>query len=159
MQNFSSAGAELRAKIFFEGRNDFAAGIADLRFGESCFAALKRDSNEQRILSSGNILAAEKIRRFDGSNFGNIQSANGLGNIGEMCPVGQQQRKIALDARESWQRLVPPRFFRRLNRGVKRGELQLREENVLAQFQFFGDATRKLTGNAEESCAPLRIKK
>src|SRR5260370_21282213 len=36
-----------------------------------------------------------------------------------------------------------------MHRGVNRIEAQLREENVLPQFQFFRDATRELAGNAE----------
>src|SRR5437762_2405849 len=63
--NWSSTGAELRAKMFFECRNNFAAVIADLRFGQRRLAALERHAHQQRIFSGGNIFPAEKVSRFD----------------------------------------------------------------------------------------------
>src|SRR5258708_6062945 len=36
-----------------------------------------------------------------------------------------------------------------MHRGVNRIEAQLREENVLPQFQFFRDTPRELSGDAE----------
>ena len=39
--------AELRAEIFFEGSNDFAAEIRNLRFCQRRFAALERYAHEQ----------------------------------------------------------------------------------------------------------------
>src|SRR3989442_7935586 len=54
-------GAELRAEIFFEGRNNFSAATADLCFRKRCIAALKRHAHEQRIFPRRNILATEKI--------------------------------------------------------------------------------------------------
>src|SRR6266478_1190731 len=66
-----------------------------------------------------------------------------------MRSVSEQQGKIALDARESWQRLIAPRFFRRAHGGVNRIEFQLREKYVLPQFQFFRDTPRELAGYTE----------
>src|SRR6266478_3620418 len=137
-------GAELRAKSFLEGSNNFPAVSADLRVGQRCFAALERNAHEQRIFSRGNIFAAEKIGRFDAADLANAERANGANNIGEMSTIGKQQGEIALDARESRQRLVPSRFFRLMHRSINRIEFQLREENVLPQFQFFRDAAREL---------------
>ena len=57
--------AALRAELLFESGNNPAAEIADLRIGQSRFAALKRHANEQRIFSGRDIFPAEKIRRFN----------------------------------------------------------------------------------------------
>src|SRR5207302_11314028 len=64
--NWSSTGAELRAQIFFERGNKFAAVLADLRFCQRRLAALERDAHQQRIFSGRNIFPAEKVSRFDG---------------------------------------------------------------------------------------------
>src|SRR6266436_8528380 len=131
-ENLTSA--ELRAKISFESGNNFAAVIADLRFRQRRFAALESHADEQRIFSGGNILPAEKIRGFDRMNFADSLRLNCLHHVGKLSSVGEQQREIALDARESRQRLVPTRFFRRIHRTINRIELQFRDKYLLPQF-------------------------
>ena len=136
--------AELRAELLFESGNNPAAEIGDLRVRERRFAALKRHAHEQRIFPRRNIFASKKIRRLDRMDFADAQRLNRFRHIGKLRTVREQQGKITLDTRKSWQRLIPPRFFRRTYRRVNRIEAQLREENVLPQFQFFRDPPRKL---------------
>src|SRR5258708_2453653 len=69
LRNISSTGAQLRAKSFLEGSNNFSAEIGDLRVRQRCVAALERYAHEQRIFSGGNILAAKEIGRFDRMDF------------------------------------------------------------------------------------------
>src|SRR6266849_1255329 len=103
LRNISSAGAELRAELLFEGGNNSAAEIADLRVHERRFAALKRHAHEQRIFSGRNIFPAKKIRRLNRSDFRNVERLNDFRDIGEVCSIGEQQRKIAFDGRETRQ--------------------------------------------------------
>src|SRR5229473_1138781 len=107
--------AELRANIFFEGGNNPAAEIADLRVRERRFAALKRHAHEERIFSRRNILAAKKIRRLDRMDFADAQRLNRFRHIEKLRTVREHQGKITFNTRESWQRLVPPRFFCRMH--------------------------------------------
>src|SRR6266567_510427 len=65
LRNVSSTGAELRAKMFLQGGNNFRGSVTDLRIGQRRFAALKRNAHEQRIFSGRNIRATKKIRSFD----------------------------------------------------------------------------------------------
>src|SRR2546427_4323542 len=142
-------GAELRAESFSEGRNNLSTVLADLRIRERRFAALERHAHEERIFSGGNIFPAEKIRGFDGRNFSDAERLNRLRHVEKLCAIGEQQGKVAFDARESWQRLIPARFFRCFHRSVNRIEFQLRQKNVLPQFKFFGDTPRELARNAK----------
>src|SRR5207253_9145831 len=54
-------GAKYCAKIFFERGNNFAAEIANLRFGQRRFSALERHAHQQRIFSGRNVFPAEKV--------------------------------------------------------------------------------------------------
>ena len=66
-----------------------------------------------------------------------------------MRAVGKQQRKIALDRRETRDGLEAARVFDAVVRAVERAEIQLGEKNVLAKFEALGDAARKLAGDSQ----------
>ena len=141
--------AELRAEIFFECGNDSGAEVTDLRVGQSGFAALKRDSNEQRIFSCRDIFAAKKIRCFDAGNFRNIERADGIPNADEMGSIGQEQREIPLDTGEARQGLVAPSLFCGTNRRAEPIKFEFREKNILTEFEFFRDLPRELARGAD----------
>ena len=61
----TSAGAELRAQLFFD-RSDNARGkLGDLRVGQRRVAALEDHTHHQRIFSRRYILTAKQVARFD----------------------------------------------------------------------------------------------
>ena len=90
LRNISSADAELRAKIFFEGSNNPAAKITDLRFRQRRSSALKCHAHQQRIFSGRNIFPAKKIRRFDRGNFFNTQRLDRFRHVGKLRAIGEQ---------------------------------------------------------------------
>ena len=70
--------------MFFLKRGDDAGGdVGNLRIGQRGFAALQLDFDQQGIFAGRNIFAAEEIGGFDGSNFGNIESRDGSGDVGK----------------------------------------------------------------------------
>ena len=83
-----SAGAQGGAEAGLEGGDDFLREVGDLGVGERGFATLEGHADHQRIFSGRNIFAAEQVGGFDGRNFGNVESANGVGDFRECDAVG-----------------------------------------------------------------------
>src|SRR5947209_8713844 len=129
------ASPELRAVAVLENRNYFSDEVINLRVHQRSFAALEGDANQQRIFSRGNILAAEEIEGFDGSNFRDVKRADGFGNLRKSDPFCKQKREIAFHCREARKRFVAPGGFRSFDRGIKSVEIELGEKDILAQFQ------------------------
>src|SRR6266571_2647406 len=106
--NVFLAGAELGAVAVLENGDDFSCVMIDLALSQRAFAALERDSNEERIFSRRNVFAAEKIDGLNGRDFRDVERANRIGNCGKSDSIGEQQREIALDAGKTRQRLIAP---------------------------------------------------
>src|SRR5271168_2393556 len=142
-------GAELRGQIFLEGGDDFGGEIGGLGIRQSGFAALESDADEEGIFSGGDIFAAEEVGGFDGRDFGDVERADGFDDVGKRSAVGEEQGEIAFDGGETRKGLVTTRLFCGAYGGIQRVEMNFGEEDILAEFEFFGDAAGELAGDAE----------
>src|SRR5262245_42940930 len=102
----ASTRAKRGAQFGLEGRHYPCRVIRDLRLGQGGLAALESDPDHQRILAGGKLFTVKQVGGFYGSQFRNAETADGVAYLRKPDAIAQQQRKIALDRRKAWQRLV-----------------------------------------------------
>src|SRR5262249_15067293 len=98
------------AELLLERGDDPVSEAGKLRFGEGGFAALERDAHQQRILASGDLPPAEQVDGLDVRHFGDGERADCFNDLGKARALSEKQRKIALDRRETRQRIVSERL-------------------------------------------------
>src|SRR5215471_19925146 len=102
-------GAQGGAELLLERGDDPVSEARKLRFGKGGFAALERDAHQQRILASRDLPPAEQVDGLDARHFGDGERADCFIDLGKARALGEKQRKIALDRRETRQRIVSKR--------------------------------------------------